>query len=104
MRDEIEKQTHTSPLELVNVERIRPRTVLSIVALLVAGYLIVAQLSSVDLATVFANARWQWVPLVFAASALTYAAAALSLTGYVKEKLSFRAPSWPSWRRRSPDS
>jgi uncharacterized membrane protein YbhN (UPF0104 family) len=89
VRDEIEKQTHTSPLELVNVERIRPRTVLSIVALLVAGYLIVAQLSSVDLATVFANARWQWVPLVFAASALTYAAAALSLTGYVKEKLSF---------------
>jgi uncharacterized membrane protein YbhN (UPF0104 family) len=74
---------------LVNVERFRPRAVLSIVAIIVAGYLIVGQLSSVDLATVFSQARWQWAPLVVLASALTYVAAALSLTGYVKEKLSF---------------
>jgi len=89
LRSEIERQTEVRPPALVDVERFRPRAVLSIVAVLVAGYLIVGQLTSVDLATVFAHAAWQWVPLVVLASALTYVAAALSLTGYVKEKLSF---------------
>jgi uncharacterized membrane protein YbhN (UPF0104 family) len=89
LRGEIEKQADLRPPELAHVERFRPRAVLSIAAVLVAGYLIVGQLSSVDLRTVFAHASWQWVPFVVLASALTYAAAALSLTGYVKEKLSF---------------
>jgi uncharacterized membrane protein YbhN (UPF0104 family) len=89
LRTEIEKQTDLRHPELVNVERFRPRVVLSIAAVLVAAYLIVTQLTSVDLATVFAHAAWQWVPFVVLASALTYVAAALSLTGYVKEKLPF---------------
>jgi len=89
LRTEIESQTDLAPPHLVNVERFRPRVVLSIVAVLIAGYLVVSQLTSVDLATVFAHAAWQWVPFVVLASALTYVAAALSLTGYVKEKLSF---------------
>jgi uncharacterized membrane protein YbhN (UPF0104 family) len=38
---------------------------------------------------VLALARWQWIPLVLLASALTYVAAAVSLTGYVRERLSF---------------
>ena len=57
--------------------------------MLVAGYLIVGQLSSVDLVTVLSSARWRWVPLVLAASAASYPAAALSLTAYVRERLSF---------------
>ena len=89
LRTEIERQTELRPPEPVDVERFRPRALLSIVAVLVAAYLIVGQLSSVDLATVFAHAAWEWVPFVVLASALTYVAAALSLTGYVKEKLSF---------------
>jgi uncharacterized membrane protein YbhN (UPF0104 family) len=89
LRTEIEEQTDLRHPVLVNVERFRPRVVLSIVAVLVAGYLIVGQLTSVDLATVFARAAWQWVPFVVLASGLTYVAAALSLTGYVKEKLFF---------------
>ena len=89
VRGQIQGQIHQEPLELARVERFRPRTIISIVAGLVAGYLIVGQLGSVDLVTVFSAARWQWVPLVLAASAGTYFAAALSLTGYVREKLSF---------------
>jgi uncharacterized membrane protein YbhN (UPF0104 family) len=89
VRDQIMAQTSHRPPEIVHVERFRPKTVLSIVAMLVAGYLLVGQLSSVDLLTVFARARWQWVPVVVIASVLTYLAAALSLTGYVREKLSF---------------
>jgi uncharacterized membrane protein YbhN (UPF0104 family) len=89
LREQIEGQTHQEPLEPIRVERFRPRTVVSIVALIVAGYLIVGQLGSVDLATVFSTARWGWVPLVLLASAGTYLAAALSLTGFVTESLSF---------------
>src|SRR6185437_13200356 len=72
-----------------NVERFRPRTIVSIVAGIIAGYLLIGQLGSVDLVTVFTTARWQWVPLVLLASVGTYIAAALSFTGFVTEKLSF---------------
>jgi len=89
LREEIQAQTNHRPPELANVERFRPRAILSIVAVIVAGYLIVGQLTSVNLVTVFSGARWQWVPLVLLASALTYVAAAVSLTGYVRERLVF---------------
>ncbi len=85
----IQGQTHQRPPEPVKVERIRPRVVLSIVAVIVAGYLLVGQLGSVNLVTVFDAARWRWVPLVIVASVGTYFAAALSLLGFVREKLSF---------------
>jgi uncharacterized membrane protein YbhN (UPF0104 family)/tRNA A-37 threonylcarbamoyl transferase component Bud32 len=87
VREEIQAQTNHRPPELVEVERIRPRAILSIVAIIVAGYLIVSQLSSVNLVTVLSEARWQWLPLVLLASAVTYVAAAVSLMGYVRERL-----------------
>ena len=76
-------------VELANLERVRPRSVIAIVAVLVAGYLLVVQFGSIDVRTVFGQARWVWLPLVVVASAATYVAAAVSLTGYVEEKLNF---------------
>ncbi|MCW2495865.1 lysylphosphatidylglycerol synthase transmembrane domain-containing protein [Jatrophihabitans sp.] len=89
IRDEIRGQTDYEASEAIRVERFRPRTVVSIVAAVVAGYLLVAQLGSVDLVSVFAEARWRWVPLVLLASVGTYLAAALCLTGFVAERLPF---------------
>jgi len=89
VRDQIQGQTNHPPPELSRVERFRPRTIITIVAVIVAVYLLVGQLGTVDLATVFRSAHWKWVPLVAAASIATYFAAALSLTGYVRERLSF---------------
>jgi glycosyltransferase 2 family protein len=89
VRDQIQDQTNHPPPELSRVERFQPRTVITIVAVIVAVYLLVGQLGTVDLATVFRSARWRWVPLVAVASVATYFAAALSLTGYVRERLSF---------------
>jgi glycosyltransferase 2 family protein len=89
LRDQITGTTHQPSLELSRVERVRPRTVLTIVAVIVAAYLLIGQLGSVDLATVFSSARWRWVPLVALASAATYIGAALALTGFVRERLSF---------------
>lgn len=71
------------------LERVRPRTVLMLVALIIAGYLLLGQLGSVDLATVFGELKWRWAPLVLAFSALSYIAAALGLTGTVRERLKF---------------
>lgn len=89
VRDRIHERTHVAIPDATRIERFRPRTVLSIVAIIVAGYLLVGQLGSVDLATVFSSAHWGWVPLILLASAVTYVAAAVSLTGYVRERLSF---------------
>jgi uncharacterized membrane protein YbhN (UPF0104 family) len=89
VRDQIQGQIHQPAPELSRVERVRPRTVITIVALIVAGYLLVGQLGSVDLVTVFDSARLQWLPVLAVASATTYAAAALSLIGFVRERLSF---------------
>jgi uncharacterized protein (TIRG00374 family) len=87
--DQIQGQTNHRGPELSRLERVRPRTVFTIAALIVAVYLLVGQLGSVDLVTVFSGAKWMWVPFVFASSALTYVGAALCLTGYVRERLSF---------------
>lgn len=89
VREEIQDQAQVGVSELVRVERVRPRTIVSIVAILVAAYLIVGQLSSRNLVTLLSGASWRWVPLVVLASAASYPAAALSLTGYVRERLSF---------------
>ncbi len=72
-----------------HLERVRPRTMLMLVAMIIAGYLLIGQLGSVNFATVFREVKWSWVPLVLAGSALTYLAAALTLTGLVRERLNF---------------
>jgi glycosyltransferase 2 family protein len=89
VRDAVQARVGSSPPDPIRVERVRPRTIVSIAAVLVAGYLIVGQLSSVPVGTVLSTARLRWLPLVIAASAASYPAAALSLTGYVRERLSF---------------
>ena len=89
LRAEIIGPVAEPTVELANLERVRPRTIIAVVAVLVAGYFLVAEFGSIDVASVFSHARWQWLPLVAVASAATYVAAAISLTGYVEEKLNF---------------
>ncbi|HEY3090788.1 MAG TPA: lysylphosphatidylglycerol synthase transmembrane domain-containing protein [Jatrophihabitantaceae bacterium] len=89
LMDELDRRLASPPPEPSHLERVRPRTVLMIVALIIGGYLLIAQLGSVDLATVFASTHWEWAPVVLAASALRYVGSALALTGFVRERLSF---------------
>jgi uncharacterized membrane protein YbhN (UPF0104 family) len=89
VRDAVHGHGSVAPADPIRVERVRPRTIVSIAAVLVAGYLIVGQLSSVPVGRVLSTARLRWLPLVLAASAASYLAAALSLLGYVRERLSF---------------
>jgi uncharacterized membrane protein YbhN (UPF0104 family) len=89
LRDEIRGETATQPAKLTDLERVRPRTVITLVALIVAGYLLIGQLGTVDLATVFQSVEWIWVIPILAGSALTYVGAAIALIGYVRERLPF---------------
>jgi uncharacterized membrane protein YbhN (UPF0104 family) len=86
LRDHLQLQK-SHELPPIRVERFRPRTVITIVAAIAAGYVLIGQLGSINLATVFSSAQWAWVPLVILASAITYVAAAISLSGFVREKL-----------------
>jgi uncharacterized protein (TIRG00374 family) len=73
----------------VQLERIRLRTLVTLVASVVAAYLLAGELARASLGTVLRSADWRWSIGALVLSALTYAAAATSLTGFVTERLSF---------------
>ncbi|MGI5402757.1 lysylphosphatidylglycerol synthase domain-containing protein [Streptomyces sp. CA-135486] len=78
-----------APVEPVRLERIRPRTLVSFIAGAVAAYFLLSQLAGIDFGTVFGRAHWGWVAAAVAFSALSYLAAAMSLLGFVPERVSF---------------
>jgi uncharacterized membrane protein YbhN (UPF0104 family) len=73
----------------MRLERIRLRTLLTLVASVAAAYLLAGELEKASLGSVLAAANWRWSIVALAASALTYAGAALSLSGFVTERLNF---------------
>ena len=79
--------------ELARIQRVRPRTLLTIAALTGAFYFILPQLAQVGSSWhAIQSAQWEWVPVVIAMSALTYLASAVSLLGGVPG----RVPFWPT--------
>ena len=73
----------------VQLERIRLRTLVTLIASVVAAYLLAGELARDSLSAVVRSADWRWGIVALGLSAVTYAGAALSLTGFVTEKLSF---------------
>ena len=73
----------------VNLERIRLRTLVTLIASVVAAYLLAGELARDSIPAVLRSADWRWGIAALGLSALTYAGAALSLTGFVTERLSF---------------
>jgi glycosyltransferase 2 family protein len=71
------------------LERIRPRGVITLVAAVFAAYILIGEFTKEDFASVLEKANWRWVLVAVALSAATYFAAAFSLTGFVLEKLRF---------------
>jgi uncharacterized membrane protein YbhN (UPF0104 family)/tRNA A-37 threonylcarbamoyl transferase component Bud32 len=72
------------------LERIRPRTVLTLVASIIAAYVVVGEFSRVSFGKILRESDWRWMIAALALSALTYLGAAWSLSGFVLEKLSLR--------------
>jgi glycosyltransferase 2 family protein len=79
--------------ELVRVQRVRPRNLLTIAALVGVYYVLLPQLAKVgNPLHVLESAQWAWVLVAIACSALTYLASAIGLLGGV----SVRVPFWPT--------
>lgn len=73
---------------IARLERFRWRTVLTTVALTVAAYLFVGQLSKVDLLGALRHMNLGWFGVAIVGSALTYLAAAENLAAFVPKRLS----------------
>jgi len=79
--------------QLARIQRVRPRTLLTIAALAGAFYFLLPQLAQVGSSWhAIQSAHWAWLPVVIAMSTLTYLASAISLIGGVPG----RVPFWPT--------
>ena len=82
---------NTQPL--ARLQRVRPRTLLAIAAAAGAFYFILPQLAQVSSSwQALQSAHWAWLPVIIAASALTYLASAAALIGAVPGPV----PFWPA--------
>ncbi|ATL30318.1 putative CONSERVED INTEGRAL MEMBRANE PROTEIN [Streptomyces formicae] len=79
----------TAPVEPAQLERIRPRTLMSFIAGAIGAYFLLSQLTHVEFGTLFQQAQWGWVAAAVGFSALSYFAAAMSLLGFVPERVPF---------------
>jgi uncharacterized protein (TIRG00374 family) len=76
----------TAPI--ANLERFRWRTVVSAIALTVAAFLLIGQLSKVNLLGALRQTNLGWFAIALLGSALTYLAAAENLAAFVPKHLS----------------
>ncbi|MET8861921.1 lysylphosphatidylglycerol synthase transmembrane domain-containing protein [Nonomuraea sp. NPDC004580] len=91
IRDQIVALKPQSKVEEIRLERFRPRTLITIIASAIAAYVVLYQLSQVDVYHVITTANWAWSGLALVASFASFVAAALMLRGFVPEHL-------PLWR------
>jgi len=73
----------------VRLERIRPRTLVTLIASVAAVYLLAGELAQASLGSILRSADWRWGAVALGLSAVTYVGAALSVSGWVAERLSF---------------
>jgi uncharacterized membrane protein YbhN (UPF0104 family) len=88
IREQILELRPRAEAEPIRLERIRPRTLVTVVASAFAGYFLLSQLTHANLGDIFERANWGWAAIGFVASTLSYVAAALMLLGFVPERLS----------------
>ena len=78
---------------LARLQRVRPRTLLAIAGAAGAFYFILPQLAQVSSSWhALQSVQWAWLPVIIAASALTYLASAAALIGAVPGPV----PFWPA--------
>jgi glycosyltransferase 2 family protein len=73
----------------VQLERIRLRTLVTLVAAVFAAYFLAGELTRSSMSSLLRHADWRWTWAALGLSALTYAGAAWSLSGFVLERLRF---------------
>jgi uncharacterized protein (TIRG00374 family) len=78
-----------APVEPARLERVRPRTLISFIAGAIGAYFLLTQLTHIEFGPLIANAEWGWVAAAALFSAASYVAAAMSLLGFVPERVPF---------------
>ncbi|MCX4764832.1 flippase-like domain-containing protein [Streptomyces sp. NBC_01275] len=89
IRHEVLRIRPQAPVEPARLERVRPRTLGSVIAGAIGAYFLLTQLTHIEFGPLVANAEWGWVAAAVAFSALSYVAAAMSLLGFVPERVPF---------------
>uniref|UniRef100_UPI0018922FF7 lysylphosphatidylglycerol synthase transmembrane domain-containing protein n=1 Tax=Catenulispora rubra TaxID=280293 RepID=UPI0018922FF7 len=87
IRDRIVALHPEADVQPVSLERVRPRTLLSVVGGAIAFYLLATQLTGFQVPKLNTWQAWGWVVGAAVASGLTYVAAAFNLLGCVKERV-----------------
>ncbi|MFF4656737.1 lysylphosphatidylglycerol synthase domain-containing protein [Streptomyces sp. NPDC001381] len=89
IRHEVLRIRPQAPVEPARLERVRPRTLISFIAGAIGAYFLLTQLTHIEFGPLIANAEWGWVAAAVLFSALSYVAAAMSLLGFVPERVPF---------------
>ena len=97
LRSELVALLPEGEVEQVDIERIKPKTLLTIAAGTLAGYLLLTQLAKVDLIHLFSSADTTWMLIGFICSSMTYVAATVALIGVVPERLNFWKTFQAQW-------
>jgi glycosyltransferase 2 family protein len=88
VRDTVSTRCGVPEPELVDLERISPRTIVTVAVLVAVTYLLVPQLGDVPaIVDRVRGADWSWLPLILVMSALSYVGAALGILGAVPARL-----------------
>jgi uncharacterized protein (TIRG00374 family) len=94
LRDKLLEIVPSVPPEPVRLERLRPRTIVSAVALTAAAYVLLDQIAGLDLVAVITAAKYPWLAVAVLLGASRFVGAALALTGFVAERLRFVRTLW----------
>jgi uncharacterized membrane protein YbhN (UPF0104 family)/tRNA A-37 threonylcarbamoyl transferase component Bud32 len=89
IRSEVLEIRPQAPVEPARLERIRPRTLVMVIAAVFAAYFLLTQLVHIDFQRTLDEANWAWLLAAVAFSSMTYFAAALGLLGFVPEKVPY---------------
>ena len=89
IREQIEIIGPKMEVEPVRIDRFPIRTLVTIIAGAIGAYLLLSQLSNVNLGQLISSADWRWFAVGTVTSMASYVAAAFMLIGFVPERLPF---------------
>jgi uncharacterized membrane protein YbhN (UPF0104 family) len=89
LRAELLTINPTEAVVPIDLERLKPRMVFTLILGTTAAYLLLSQLAQVNLGDVIAGADWRWAGVALALSFTTYLGATLSLIGFIPDRMSF---------------
>ncbi|MEV0972873.1 flippase-like domain-containing protein [Microtetraspora glauca] len=87
LREQIVALKPQVEVDEVRLERFQPKTLVTIIASAIAAYILLSQISQVNLFSVVTSANWAWGGVALVGAGLSYVAAAIMLRGFVPEHL-----------------